>query len=279
MSETQSVAPISILLVGSTERSEFRDARAVLDESGRVVAAPDVPSALALLAEGRIAPEVIVVAQAYPGQFSHAAVDRMRRLAPLARVLGLLGSWCEGETRTGQPWPAAIRVYWHQWETLVRRELARLGEGTPSTWSLPITASEEERLLFAQEQPGHREGLIVVSTPEFEMQDWLRAACARRGYSSVWLLPQHPAPVESATAAIFDGDDCRGDEAESLARLAAALAPTPVLALLDFPRIDDHHRALAAGARAVLSKPFAVEDLFWRVDRVVSGEWQGASGE
>lgn len=263
------MAPISILLVGSTDRSEFLAARAVLDESGQVVAAADVPSALALLAEGRIAPELIVVAQAHPGQFSHESIDRMRRLAPLARVLGLLGSWCEGETRTGQPWPAAIRVYWHQWEALVRRELARLGEGAPSTWSLPITASEEERLLFTQERPGHREGLIVVSTPEFEMQDWLRAACTRRGYSSVWLLPERPAPVEGATAAIFDGNECRGDEAESLGRLAAALAPAPVLALLDFPRIDDRHRARAAGARAVLSKPFAIEDLFWQIDDLV----------
>jgi len=266
------VAPISILLVGSTERSEFREARAVLDASGRVVAADDAPSAFALLAEGRIAPELIVVAQAYPGQFSHAVVDRLRRLAPLARVVGLLGSWCEGETRTGQPWPAAIRVYWHQWQARVRREIARLSEGAPSTWSLPVTASEEERLLFAREPPARRAGLIAVATPEFEVQDWLRAACTRRGYASVWLLPQRPAPVEGATAAIFDGDDCRGDEAESLARLAAALAPAPVVALLDFPRIDDRDRALAAGARAVLSKPFAIEDLFWEIDRVVSGE-------
>ena len=262
---------ISILLVGNTDRSEFREARAVLDESGRVVAAADVESALVVLAEGRIAPHLIVVAQAYPGQFSHAVVDRMRRLAPLARVLGLLGSWCEGETRSGQPWPAAIRVYWHQWEAYFRREIARVREGASSGWSLPITASEEERLLlFAQEPPVRREGLIAISTPEFEMQDWLRAACRRRGYSSVWLLPQRPAQVEGATAAVFDGDDCRGHEAESLKSLAAALGPVPIIALLHFPRIDDRDRALAAGAKAVLSKPFLVEDLFWQIERVTA---------
>ena len=262
---------ISILLVGNTDRSEFREARAVLDESGRVVAAADVESALVVLAEGRIAPHLIVVAQAYPGQFSHAVVDRMRRLAPLARVLGLLGSWCEGETRTGQPWPAVIRIYWHQWEAYLRREIARVREGASSTWSLPITASEEERLLlFAQEPTVRREGLIAISTPEFEMQDWLRAACRRRGYSSVWLLPQRPAQVEGATAAVFDGDDCRGHEAESLKSLAAALGPVPIIALLHFPRIDDRDRALAAGAKAVLSKPFLVEDLFWQIDRVTA---------
>jgi len=31
--------------------------------------------------------------------------------------------------------------------------------------------------------------------------------------------------------------------------------PTPVIALLDFPRIEDYDRALEAGAAAVLSKP------------------------
>jgi CheY-like chemotaxis protein len=266
---------ISILLVGSTDRSEFREARAVLEESARVVAAAEAESAVVVLAEGRIAPDLIVVAQAYPGQFSHADVDRLRRLAPLARVVGLLGSWCEGETRSGQPWPAAIRLYWHRWEARVRREIARLCAGASSTWSLPITASEEERLLRLADEPtvphGPREGLIAVATPDYEMQDWLRAACQRRGYASVWLLPHQPVSLEGVIAAVFDGNDCRGGEAERLGKLARALGPVPIVALLDFPRIDDRNRALAAGAKAVLSKPLLIEDLFWHLERLLEG--------
>jgi len=264
------VSEISILVVGHADRSEFREARAVLDELGQIASAADVESAAAALAAGENTPDVIVVAQSHPGQFAPEAIDRLRRLAPLARVLGLLGSWCEGEPRTGQPWPAAIRVYWHQWVPHVQQEIARLRDGNCSTWALPITASEEERFLLLADEPlSKREGLIAVCTRQFEMQDWLCAACERRGYSTVWLRPHRPVPVEGAKAVIFDGNECRGEELESLKQLACVLGPAPIVALLDFPRVDDRDRALAAGARAVLSKPVLLEDLFWQIDRLL----------
>ena len=241
-----------------------------MDALGEVAAAADAESACLALQRGQVTPDVIVVAQAYPGQFSTEAVDRLRCLEPLAPVVGLLGSWCEGETRSGQPWPAAVRIYWHQWPAQAEQEIARLRAGTCSTWSLPITASEEERLLLlAEERIAKREGLIAIWTPDFEMQDWLQAACAQRGYSTVWLLAHRPLPAEEVTAAIFDGNECRGEEAESLRQLAAALGPVPIIALLDFPRIDDRNRALGAGAHAVLSKPVLIEDLFWQIEQLV----------
>ena len=264
------MAEISILLVGSTERSEFREAGAVLGSLGQVVPATDAESACSALEQGEFAPDVIVVAQAYPGQYSAEAVDRMRRLAPLARVVGLLGSWCEGETRSGQPWPAAVRIYWHQWPAQAAQEIARLRAGTCSTWSLPITSSEEERLLLSAEEPvGKREGRIALWTPDFEMQDWLKSACAKRGYSTTWLLGHRPAPAEAVTAAVFDGNECRGEERASLEQLAAALGPAPIVALLDFPRVEDRDRALGAGAKAVVSKPFLIDDLFWQIEQLL----------
>ena len=264
------MAEISILVVGSTDRSEFREARAVLDALGQVAATADAESACSALEAGRLTADLIVVAQAYPGQFSTEAVDRLRCLAPLARVVGLLGSWCEGETRSGQPWPAAVRIYWHQWPAQAGQEIARLRAGTCSAWSLPITASEEERLLLLAEEPvAKREGLIALSTPDFEMHDWLQAACVQRGYATMWVLPHRPVSTEQVTAAIFDGNECRGEEQASLERLAAALGPVPIVALLDFPRIDGRDRALAAGAQAVLSKPLLIDDLFWQINRLV----------
>jgi len=263
------MAEISILLVGSTDRAEFREARAVLDGLGRVVVAAEIKSATCALASGVVVPDVIVVAQSYPGQFPPEVVDRLRRLAPLARLLGLLGSWCEGETRTGQPWPAAIRIYWHEWLPRVEPEFALLREGECSTLALPVTAGEEERLLLLADRPlTRREGLVAVSTPQLEMYGWLATACARHGYSSVWLQPHRAVRVEGAIAAIFDAGECRGEEIESLADLAVALGPAPIIALLDFPRVEDRSRALAAGARAVLSKPVLIGDLFWQIDRI-----------
>ena len=62
----------------------------------------------------------------FPGQFSCEAIDRIRTRAPLARLVGLLGSWCEGEVRSGQPWPGTIRIYAHQWPGRAEQELKRL---------------------------------------------------------------------------------------------------------------------------------------------------------
>lgn len=264
------MSEITILLVGNTDRPEFRRARAGLDGFGRVVCFPTAQAATEALEAGRTTAEVIVVAQSYPGEFSPSAIDRLQRLAPLSRVLGLLGSWCEGEMRSGQPPPAVVRIYWHQWLPRCDRQLRRMLRGERSAWGLPVTATEEERMLSEADEPvPGGQGLVAIYTRPYEMEDWLSATLRRRGFSTVWLRPPRAARVEGAGAAVFDGSDCRGEEGQELHRLSAMLRPAPVIALLDFPRIEDHDRALAAGAAAVVSKPLHLGDLFWQLDRVL----------
>ena len=50
------------------------------------------------------------------------------------------------------------------------------------------------------------------------------------------------------------------------------MRPAPVLALLDFPRVSDREQALSLGAAAVVSKPVAVGDLLWELERMQQGE-------
>ena len=109
------MSEISILLLGETDRPEFCDFPSTLESLGRVSRISELERAIEVLETGEITADVIVIAQSFPQQFSHGDIDRLRRLAPLSRILVLLGSWCEGETRSGQPLPAAIRIYWHQW--------------------------------------------------------------------------------------------------------------------------------------------------------------------
>ncbi|MBN2294296.1 MAG: hypothetical protein JXM70_17845 [Pirellulales bacterium] len=273
--QTRSTQPANtVLLVGSADRAEFHAARDQLESLACVRRVADIDAALAVLREGFV-PELIVVAQSFPDEFSIEAVDRLRRAAPLARLLGLMGSWCEGELRTGHPWPAVPRLYWHQFPPQCDRELAKLKSGAGSTWGLPVTAGDEERLLAAHENIEPVDGgLIVVWSRLFEMQDWISDACRLRGYSTIWLAPGRTTKVTGARAAIFDGCRCDDMEIGEMKELISLIAPTndnplPILALLDFPRIEDHKRAIAAGAAAVLSKPLAVDDLLWQLDQVV----------
>ena len=263
------MAELVLLLVGDTTRPEFRQAEAPLKTFGRVARAPDVGAAVALLEEQQLSPDVIVVAQAFAGQFASEAIDRLRWLAPLARGVALLGTWCEGEMRSGRPWPAAVRVYWHQWSARCARELGRLAAGQICPWGLPATASEEERCLSNADEPEPpRTGRIAVHTPWFDMQDWLGRACRRRGYATLWFRPDAPIEVSGVRAAIFDALALETGELRRLAHLAVAIQPAPGIALMDFPRADDVDRALDAGAAAVLSKPLWLDDLFWELDRL-----------
>jgi hypothetical protein len=282
---------LSILLLGDARREEFREAQARIEPWGRIKQANCVEAAESILAEGVFLPDVIVVAQAYPGQYSPEAIHRLRQLTPLARILGLLGSWCEGETRTGSPWPATVRNYWHQWNHRCGRELSRLASGQNTAWTLPVTATEEERLLFDAKTEGSpsQQGLIVIDTPSREMHDWLAAAGRSRGFSTAWQRDTAPICVTGATVGLFErscltecvnmtrianvGDEknvkSKKNDASALRRFIAELHPSPVLVLLDFPRIEDHRIAMSAGAAAVLSKPLSIEDLFLQLDAVV----------
>ncbi len=262
---------LTILVVGDTRRREFLAARRSLSPLGQVYESPDVPAALDFMRRRPLHPEVIVVAQAIPGQFSGEQIEQLRAHAPLARLVALLGSWCEGEMRTGTPWPAAIRLYWHQWPGPIHRELTALCEGRGLGWSLPMTATEEERLLIepASDEP-LRSGLVVVVSDDYNMADWLSAACRRRGWATVWRRPGEAIRAAGAEAVVFDGDLASDGELMEIGRLGNALPEAWLVVLLAFPRVDDVSRARRAGAGRVLSKPIGVADLWWALEQDVS---------
>ncbi len=271
-------SPLPVLMVGNPQRREFREAAETIGRTADLRIAATLADGETLLAEGGFTPAVLVLAQAYPGQFAADGVDRLRSLAPLARVVGLLGSWCEGEMRTGFPWPAAIRLYWHQWEPRWENEMRRLRAGVASSWALPVTASEEERGLCQAEcraaaPPRYGGGLVVVAAAGLEMYELLAAACRYRGLATARIRPDRCAAslaFDGAAAALFDASDFSSSEEAVLGRLTECLRPAPALVLLDFPRVEDGDRARAAGAAAILSKPFSLDELDWHLDRLLS---------
>lgn len=299
---------IKILVIGDIHRPEFREAAAVIGGCGTVETIAKVDDAESALRAGAITPAAIVVAQPFPDRFSHEAIDRLARAAPLARILGMMGSWCEGEMRTGRPWPASSRLYWHQWPARCRRQFQRMNEGRPCSFSLPATASEAERLLadlppplvpndvsdncrkrlpspisrgqdtrsasgdasyISKETRTPYNGLAVIGCQSFNTWEMTAEACRHRGMAAVWRRDD-ATRIENATVALFDCDEFGDTELGRLRRLSAAMGNAPVIAMASFPRIEDHRRALAAGAAAVVSKPFLWDDLFDEIDRTAA---------
>jgi hypothetical protein len=265
-----------ILLIGDTKRPEFREACRALDEVARVTPCADVQQAADMLREGSLAPQGILLAQAWPGQFSTPAIDRLRNLAPLARMFAILGSWCEGETRSGNPLPGVTRLYWHQAGVRIRREFRDCGQSEDSTWRLPPTATDEERLLASARLPlPEGNGLVVLWTRRAEIEGLLSDTCRRAGYASVWMHPCRPVRIRGARAAIYD---CAFLDAAGLAELkdlTAQISPARVLALLDAPRIQDVRIAGALGVE-VLAKPFRIDELLWLLSTFRNAESRGA---
>jgi hypothetical protein len=259
---------ISILLIGDLNRSEFQGVGEFLGSFGPVHYFSEVEAALKALALGEIVSDLTVIAQSYPGEFSQEAIDRLREASPVSRLIGLLGTWCEGEMRSGQPWPAVIRMYWHQGLDRFRREIGRLAGGDCPSWGLPITATEEDRLLAAIPprrtglQPVVQNGLVGIVAARYESFEWLSTACRLHGYATIWLRCPHFPRVDGLKAILADGTDFRGAEFDSFREIAARYPQTKRIALMDFPRIEDRRRLIEFGAAAVLSKPLNVEDLF-----------------
>jgi CheY-like chemotaxis protein len=265
---------VSVLLIGDAERDEFCSAREFLLAQTQLTVASGIAEGLADLAEAEIAPELIILAAAWPGRFTAGDIDRLRQAAPLARLLAMVGSWSEGETRTGQPWPGVQRIYAHQFVPRFGAELDRLAAGHSPNWSLPITATDEERLLAADalDTPKHNDGTIAIATRDFQTAESLTDACHSRDYKTLQLrcpaTDDGPLTTDRLRAAIWDGG-CQSD-LDALHRFIQRLPDVPVVALLDFPRAADQQAAREAGAAAIVSKPFLLDDLFWQIDRLTA---------
>ena len=251
-----------VLLVGNAAHQEFRSAVEMLERSGGLTIARDVRAALAELDRGDAPPSLVVIAQARPGEYAHAEIDALRRGAPLAPFVALLGSLCEGETRSGRPWPGVVRVYWHQWHLRARAELAALHSGRRSNWSLPATASEEERLLASAFQPcAKRSGVAAIIAENFAMADWLADACRSQGFAVIRTTVSRPCDASGVEAVLWDAGLAADANIAELESLRLAFPDAQRIALVDFPRLEHCERLLAAGATAVLSKPVLLAEL------------------
>src|SRR5215212_7655830 len=124
--ETPPQPPI-VQLLGDVDQPDFRDAIGLIRDDSR------------LISNAGTQPELIVVAQSRPDVTGSEELKQLRGASPLAGIVALLGSWCEGETRTGRPWPGVQRLYWYEFPAWWRRQLQlRVANRCPD-WARPAT--------------------------------------------------------------------------------------------------------------------------------------------
>lgn len=212
-------------------------------------------------------PEVIVIVQSRPGQIQPFEVEQLHAASPLSRLVVLAGSWCEGELRSGQPFPGVMRVLWHQWQPRLMPFLQAAAAPVVEAWQMPRTASLDERLgsTVGASWP-RRGGLIAVHAETFSTYSALSEACRAGGYATVWHVADAAVAASGVVAALADGISCDAVGRCFLRQVVRGHRPAPVIALLDFVRRQDEQAAKAEGVFGVLAKPFLVYDLLWHLD-------------
>src|SRR3954454_5745062 len=151
--------PPSVRIVGDTSHADLHDALSVMHGDALVQM------------HSLSSPELVVVAQSRPDSVSHAQYEQFQREAPLAGVLSLLGSWCEGETRTGKPWKGAHRVFWYEFAAWWRRQMRLRNAGRCPDWArvpeFGFSAAADKVLSDCglPEDVGQRRGVILLYTP------------------------------------------------------------------------------------------------------------------
>lgn len=260
-----------VLYIGDRHWPEFAGPAQWLKDYVDVSAPPDVAAACRLVLSHDVPFDIVVVAQRRPGEYAQGIFDELRAGAPLTPIVCLLGSFCEGELRTGAPWPGAIRVYAHQFAARMGAQHEHLAGQGATAWAPPFTATEEDRIRASSPVTPPRLAVrAAVISRDRQSASALCDAIQSAGCSPTSHSDDLAAFDDNADIVVWDCAAGFASGTASFDRLVQRLPETPKIVLVGFPRGEDIAAARAHGAAAVISKPFLVEDLLWQVRECLS---------
>jgi len=258
-------SPIHALLVGPWHLHGFDVAINDVAEKKSWNVIDTMRQATEFLDDSSTPPELILLAQPSPGEYVQEEVDRLQSLAPLARIVIVAGTWCEGEIRTGRPPSGVLRMYWYDFAPWWAAALRRRSEGLCPPWSMPLDSAHAGRCVtepVAGKVGIH--GTIAVSAGDYSVFAAIAAALPSYGLSARWVRPGDALdPAPEFRGGIWDGGQLDAREYRELRDFCQKMEYHRglVVALLDFPRVEHAQRARLAGAQAVFGKPYVVAEV------------------
>jgi hypothetical protein len=203
-------------------------------------------------------PDLIVVAQTRPEQFSQSDVRRLQARFPLARCVCCYGVWCESDGRNSTLWPDAVRVSARTAAPRIRREIEVLhGRRAP----LPLTASRDEIFEFDSagewKAAGNGKAIRVLS-PDREFKQTVEDLLKSVG----WMVCHDNETVAELPMIVWDVDPWQDTTAETLREFHQQHPRVRIVALMNFGHPQATAEVMACGANAVVAKLGPVEQLF-----------------
>jgi len=224
-----------------------------------------------------------------PSIVDQSMIDALASDFPLARLILIVGSWCEGEMRTGRPVTGVERWRWTDWRQLTLGEfdssVAAESHWRPRTWtpierwleSCPARAADsvlrpevdgesETEILPVDQDAIARSNVAIVAIEAHDRWAYepLADVVLEAGLMPMWVRDRL---ASGPGAAWVEGDNLVGwirDESGLAPNDGDdALLPLPAprcLIVRGFPR-ENEVRLRSEHAAALLTKPYAIEPL------------------
>lgn len=210
---------------------------------------------------------LVLVCKERRGAITQELIDRVKSLVPETPVIALLGSWCEGESRSGSPLTGVTSIYWHQWqgEYCQLQQFVKKHQLTNSLFDLFPDG----------DQNAGCQHLFAISALTLVQYEMMAEAVAALGGSSIWLERSswQAESTDAVTAVIVDSDSMTEDLSLRIQLAQSLVGSRPVICALGFPRKDE----VAAlrqrhGAIPVISKPFELNQLYHSIRQATGVE-------
>lgn len=215
---------------------------------------------------------LVVIAQARRGQHSATEVQELQTLFSTTPIVALLGSWCEGETRSGIPWPGVPRVYWHQWEGRYQKFVSQLKHHNITDWHAARTSTIADQVVNskASDDPDSIR-CVAISAWTNQQHAMVADALNHFGWSNCWVERSVWNATTSAAvdAIVIEADSCSPDLANRVKWVRRQVTDSPIVLIVNYPRQDKLKDLKAAGICEVVSKPFELNSLKSAVLRAV----------
>lgn len=208
--------------------------------------------------------DLVVVAQSRRDQYSIGSIEMIQTQFGTTPVVAVLGSWCEGELRSGNPWPGVHRVYWHQWSGRFETFVEQLRKNGITNWHAPRTSSVADQIQLPRAKVAEsRIQYVGISSWTQSNFEFLQDAIGQLGWRSRWV---ERSTWDASTNQVFDpicidADSYTPDVDKRLNWLRSEFPTAAFVMVLNFPRPQDITELSGRGILQVVSKPFELNDL------------------
>lgn len=219
--------------------------------------------------------DLAIIFQSRPGQTSQAEVEALHRRTPLSPMHAILGSWCEGETRSGRAWHGVERVFWYEAVPRLTHSLM-LTSGRATSLRTETPAERWNRQLGSVPAASSAGRALVVAHAR-EAFEAISDGCRLLGYTTSWRRVGSELPNAAAELVIWDADEATDRWLDDYLLCRRSWRESHFVVLLNFPRLGAIRRLYSLACHSVLGKPFSVLDFaasiakrLPTVDRIVS---------